>query len=117
MPNERFVHAELALLTIVLIVARRAIGGPPIFRSEFVIEDFVLLLSLVSFVAHLRFKRLIGLMISCLLSTTMALVAWTNGSRGFSLLLFTSLAIYSLVLALIELSNLRRHGLNSIRHQ
>jgi hypothetical protein len=99
---------------IVLVVVRRAVGGPPIFRSEFVIEDFILLLALACFVVPLRFKRLIGLAISCLVSTTMTLI-WTPASGKFPLVVFALLAIYSAVLALIELSNLRQRGLNGIR--
>ena len=83
MPNKQFANPELAFLPLIaMIVARWALGGQPIFPSEFVIEDFILLLYLACFVVPLRFKRLIGLVISCLISTAMTLT-WTPGSRKF----------------------------------
>ena len=115
--KKQFEYHELAQLPlIVMVVVRRAVGGRPIFRSEFVIEDFILLLALACFVVPFRFKRLIGLVISCLVSTTMTLI-WTPGSSKFPLALFALLAMYSAVLALIELSNLRQRGLNGVRPQ
>ena len=42
MTHERF-PSELLLLPVGLIVVRRTIGGQPIFRLEFVVEDFILL--------------------------------------------------------------------------
>jgi hypothetical protein len=113
MPNKQY--PEIAYLPlIVVVVVRRAVGGRPIFSSEFVIEDFILLLALACFIVPFRFKRLIGLVISCLVSTTMTLI-WTPGSRKFPLVMFALLAIYSAVLALIELSTLRQRGLNGVR--
>ena len=115
MTNKRVPYPELVLLPpIVLIVARQALWGQPVFRSEFVIEDFILLLTLAGFVAPSRFRHLIGLGINCLMGTTMTLIAWTTGARKFPLVLFALLAIYSAVQALIELSKLRKHGLNGV---
>jgi len=117
MPKKQFEFPELVHLPlIVLVIVRRAVGEQPIFRSEFVIEDFILLLALACFVVPLRFKRLIGLVISCLAGTTVTLI-WLPGSGKMPIIVFALLAIYSAVLALIELSNLRQRGLNGVRPQ
>lgn len=94
------------VLTAVLIVARQAIG-PPIFRGEFVIEDFILLLTLAYGVVPLRFKSLIWRLTTSLVSTTMTLIAWTTGARELLLAVFASLAIYSLFRAIVELPQVR----------
>ena len=85
----------------------------PFLRSEFVIEDLILLLALESYVVPFRFKRLIGLLIACLLSTAMALIR-TPASSKVSLAFFALLGLHSATLALIELFRLRRRGLDVI---
>jgi hypothetical protein len=117
MPKKQLEYPELMHLPlIVLVIVRQAVGGRPIFRGEFVIEDFILLMALVCFVVPLRFKRLIGLVIGCLVGTTMTLI-WTPGTGKFLLVVFALLTIYSAVLALIELSNLRQRGVNGVGPQ
>ena len=101
------------LFPIVLVVARQALAGQPVFRSEFVIEDFILLLALAGFVVPQRFRRLVGLVINCLMTTTITLIVWTTGSHQSSWF-FAALAILSAAQALIELSTLRKHGLNGV---
>jgi hypothetical protein len=118
MKNNQAPYHELILLPpILLILARQALAGQPVFRSEFAIEDFILLLTLACFFAPSRFKRFVGLVINCSMSTTMTLIVWTTGAHRFPLVLFAMVAIYSAVLALIELSKLRKHGLNGIPPQ
>jgi len=103
---------ELLLLPVVLIVARQAIGRQPIFRIEFVVEDFILLLTLIGGLAPSRFKPLNWLVISCLMSVTMTLITWTSKTGKFSVVVFALLAIYNAVIALIELSKLRSDRLS-----
>jgi hypothetical protein len=115
MTNRPVPYAELMLLPpIVLIVARWTLAGPPIFRSEFVIEDFILLLTLACLVAPSRFKHLIGLAINCLIGTAMTLMVWSTGARKLPLVLFALLSVCSAVLALIEMSKLRKHRPNGV---
>jgi hypothetical protein len=56
------------------ILGRRIIGGPPYFRGEFIIEDFVWLMVLTSGLVPLRFKPLVSHIIVCTVSTTIALL-------------------------------------------
>jgi hypothetical protein len=108
MTNRWHPYPVLLLSVIALIVVRQALGGQPAFRSEFVIEDFILLLTLAFSLAPSKFKHLAWLVIPCSISTTMALIAWAKGARKLPLLFFALLAIHSGVLALIELSKLRK---------
>jgi hypothetical protein len=42
MPKKQLEYPELMHLPlIVLVIVRQAVGGRPIFRGEFVIEDFI----------------------------------------------------------------------------
>ena len=111
MTHERF-PSELLLLPVGLIVVRRTIGGQPIFRLEFVVEDFILLLTLICSVVPLRFKPVIWGVINCLISTTMTLLGWTTGKQKFPAMVLALLTICLAVLTLMELSKLRSDGLN-----
>jgi hypothetical protein len=55
MTNRRLPYPVLFLSVIAFIVVRWALGGP-IFRGEFVIEDFILLLTLAFGLIPDRFK-------------------------------------------------------------
>ena len=61
--------------------------GQPVFRGEFVTEDFILLLAPAGFVVPPGFRRLMGLVINCLMTTTIALIVWTTGAHKFPFLL------------------------------
>jgi hypothetical protein len=64
---------DAALLPLIaLIVGRQSLGEPPIFRSEFVIANFILALTLACFIAPARSKRLIGLVIAFSIGIAMA---------------------------------------------
>ena len=106
MENERLLEPGLLLLTIALIVLRQTLLVPPIFRSEFVIEDFILLLALVCSVAPTRFKPLIWSVVSCLMSTTMTFIGWRLPNK-LPLAVFAPLAIYSAARAVAGLAKLR----------
>jgi hypothetical protein len=101
-------YSALLLPLFAGIVVRQALGGPPIFRSEFLIEDLILLLILVGGIAPSRFKPLILYVISCSIGITMALFPLPRVSVG--MVVFALLAILSAVRALIELSKLRKCG-------
>jgi len=115
MTNRRLLYSGFVLPLIAFIVVRQALGGQPVFRSEFVVEDFILLLTLASGLAPSRFKPLIWRVITCSMEITMALIVWTIGVSKFSwprtivyTLVFALLATHSAVLALKEVSKLRK---------
>lgn len=117
MTNRQPLYAALLLEVIALVFLRQVLGGQPVFRSEFVIEHLILLLALASALAPSRFQPLLWSLIACLLSTTMALIAWTIGARRFPLphaivytVVFALGAILNAFRALIELSKLRKFG-------
>jgi len=108
--SRRHPFPELSLLLIALIVVRRGLGGQPIFRIEFLVEDFIVLLVLAVCFAPSRFKPLLELVVGFSVSATFAVAAWAIGSRTFPLVVLTLFAIYNAVRALIELSRLRKRA-------
>ena len=108
MPKTQVSYSALLLPLIVAIVVRQGLGGPPVFRNEFLIEDLILLLILVGGIAPVRFKPLILCLVSCSVGITMALFASTP--VHFGTVFFALAAILSAVRAGIELSKLRRVG-------
>jgi len=121
--NQRLPYYGLFPL-VAFIVMRQALGGQPVFRSEFVAEDFILLLAVAFGLAPPRFRRLIWRVITCSISVVMALVAWTIGVHKFPLpraivstAVFALLASYSAVLGVNEFSKLRKERLNNVPPQ
>jgi hypothetical protein len=117
MTNGRLPYPGFLLALIAFIVVRQALGGQPVFRSEFVVEDFILLLTLAFGLAPSRFKPLIWRLITCSMNITMALIAWKIGVRKFtwpqtivSTFVFALLATHSAVLTMKEVSKLRKEG-------
>jgi hypothetical protein len=107
--SRRHPFPELSLLVIALIVVRRGLAGQPMFRIEFLVEDFILLLALVVCIAPSRFKPPIWLTMNSALAMTLAAIAWSRGP-WFARVLFALLAIYNAVRALIELLKLRQRA-------
>jgi hypothetical protein len=110
MTNRRLTLPELSLLLIAIFIVRRAIGGPPVLRSEFVVEDFIVLLVLALCLAPSRFKPLLELVVPFSMSVTLTVAAWAIGSRTFPLVVLTPCAIYGAARTLIELTNLRKRA-------
>jgi uncharacterized membrane protein YccC len=105
MANKQLLYSALVLPLIAGIVVRQTVGGPSVFRGEFVIEDFILLLALTGGFAPSRFKRLILCLISCVIGTTMVLFPLPR--VNVSTIIFALFTILAAVRALIELSKLR----------
>jgi len=49
----------LALMLFALIVLRQGLASPPVFSSEFILEDFVRLLILTFALVSSRFKQIV----------------------------------------------------------
>ena len=100
-----------SVLAFTVVMRTRA---QPAFGSEYILEDVSLLLSLAYGLVRPRFRRLIWFSTSCLMSTTIALMAWTAKSHEFYearrdvLLtsLFALIAIHSAIRAVVEFSKL-----------
>jgi len=115
MTNRQLPYPALLLSAVAVIFVRQALGGQPAFRSEFLIEDVLLFLTLASAFAPARFKPPAWLLISCSLSITVAVVAWAIGVRKHALLpaiacaaVFALFAAHNAIRALIALSKLRK---------
>jgi hypothetical protein len=116
MTKRRLQYSALLISVFVWTVVRQLLGGQPAFPGEFVIEDFILLLTLAMGLAPSRFKPLFSLVIVGSMGVTMALTAWAI-ARTVALpraiiysVAFVVLAIYIVVRALSDLSELRKRG-------
>jgi hypothetical protein len=98
----------MVLPAVVFVLVMAAIHRRPAFAGEFVVEDFILLLALVSCLAPSKFQLLISRVIACAMSITMALMALKVKAHTLSLFVFALVATLSGILALIELSKLRK---------
>ena len=114
MTNTSLVYTGSLVAIIAFIVLRQATFGPAIFYGEFVAEDVILLLTLVSFLMPSRFRQFLWRVITCSMSAVMALATWTMSARTVSLLqaivctsLFALLAAFSGVHAVRALRKLR----------
>lgn len=100
------------------VVARRVLG-PPIFRGEFVVEDFILLLALAMGIVPSRFQPVLLSVIACSMSVTMTLMGWSIAARKphssqaiVSTVMFGLFATHSAACAVKELIKLRKREPN-----
>lgn len=112
--NGKLPYPLLLLSASALALVRQAAVGRPAFPGEFLVEDFILVLTLAFGFAPPRLTRLVWAVVMCLISGTMALIAWTTVPHRFSVFRavfytasLTLLAIYSAVQGAAEISKLR----------
>ena len=108
--HDRYPPAAILLSVFALITLRQALGGPPLFLGEFVLEDLVMLLALATGFAPDRLKPLLWRTTVFAFTATMSALAWIVGSDRLSFaqticgtLLFTLLAVWSGTLTIREL--------------
>ena len=105
-------YPVLLLAAVVWLVVRR-VPGQPAFRGEFIIEDCILLLTVVLGLVPARFKPLITLVIGCSTILTLALLTLAGGPSPSAIIccaVFLALAICAGVRRLSESSRARRDG-------
>ncbi len=112
--TNRWLLSLTLFFSVVAFTVMMRTRAQPVFGSEYILEDVSLLLSLAYGLVRPRFRRLIWFSISCLMSTTIALMAWKAKSHEFYearrdvLLtgLFALIAILSAIRAVVEFSKL-----------
>jgi hypothetical protein len=114
--NTRTQCAVLLLGAFSLLIVRQVLGGVTVFRSEFLVEDLIVLFALGFILAPSRFKPLIWHLTICSMGSTMALIAWAPGFHTrpvFQTIIltgvFASFAIYNGVWGVMELLRLQKH--------
>jgi len=82
-----------------MIILRQGLGTAPLFRTEFVIEDLIVLLIFGLWAAPRRFVRPLEDAIGCLLGVGMALLAWSTPHPKSTWFVFFLVSLYAIMAA------------------